>query len=589
MLCHLDVQVSSFDLSDELETRARSARLRDEKSTIAITATFTAEPIEESLAFWMEELGIQSEIKFAPYNQVFQQLLAPSSLLSENQNGVNVIFLRLEDWQRYGVDVSEGSGSDEQVENNVRDIVLAFKSATERSAIPHLLCLCPASSMATADQKRAVFFQQMEEVITCGLKEVSGVYLVTASEILSTYPVEEYSDPYGDEQSHIPYTPAFYAAIGTMVARKINALNNSPYKVIVLDCDQTLWEGVCGEDGAREIRIDPPRSELQKFMVAQHDAGMLLCLCSKNNEEDVIEVFECRSDMCLKREHIISWRHNWKPKSENIRSLAEELKLGLDSFIFIDDNPLECAEVEANCPEVLTLQLPQDVNSISTFLKHIWAFDHLKSTTEDRQRTEFYRQNKKRELACSNSLTFEEFLTSLGLEVRISELVPRNLTRVSELTRRTNQFNLTTIRRSESEIERLCLSAGFECLCVEVRDRFGDYGLVGVMIFEIGSEAIEVDTFLLSCRALGRGVERRMLSRLGEIAIERGLRWVNLQYLPTDKNRLALDVLENIGAQFKEPLGEGSVFRLPADLAAALSPDGFSVDTASNATYTAVD
>jgi len=589
MLCHLEAQVSSFELSDELETRARAARLADEKRTIAITATFTAEPIEESLAFWMEELGIQSEIKFAPYNQVFQQLLAPSSLLTENQKGVNVIFLRLEDWQRDAVDVSESSVSNEQVENNVRDIVLAFKSATERSAIPHLLCLCPASSIATSDKNRAAFFSQMEEVIICGLKEVSGVYLVTASEILSTYPVEEYDDPYGDKQSHIPYTSAFYVAMGTMVARKINALNNSLYKVIVLDCDQTLWEGVCGEDGACGIRIDPARKELQEFMVAQHDAGMLICLCSKNNEEDVIEVFERRSDMRLKREHIISWRHDWKPKSENIRSLAEELNLGLDSFIFIDDNPLECAEVEANCPEVLTLQLPQEVNRIPIFLKHIWAFDHLKSTEEDRQRTEFYRQNKNRELVRSQSLTYEEFLTSLGLEVRISELLPRNLTRVSELTRRTNQFNLTAIRRSESEIERLCLSAGFACLCVEVRDRFGDYGLVGVMIFEVGSEAVEVDTFLLSCRVLGRGVEHRMLSRLGEIAKAEGLRWVNLKYIPTAKNRLALEVLENIGAPFKEPLGQGSIFRLPADLAAALAHDGFRVDPTSNETYMAID
>lgn len=576
MLCHLDVQISTFDLSDELEARARIARLRDEKSTIAITATFTAEPLEESLAFWMEELGIQSEIKFAPYNQVFQQLLDPSSLLSENQKGINVILLRLEDWQRYEVDASEDSGSYEQVENNVRDIVLAFKSAAERSAIPHLLCLCPASTIATADQKRAAFLKKMEEVITFSLKEATGVYLLTASEIFSTYPVEEYYDPYGDEQSHIPYTPAFYAAIGTMIARKINALNNSPYKVIVLDCDQTLWEGVCGEDGPFGIRIDPPRKVLQEFMIAQHDAGMLICLCSKNNEEDVLQVFERRSDMCLKREHIISCRHNWKPKSENIRSLADELKLGLDSFIFIDDNPLECAEVEANCPEVLTLQLPQDVNSIQVFLKHIWAFDHLKSTKEDRRRTEFYRQDKNRELARSKSLTFEEFLTSLGLEVRISEMVPGNLARVSELTRRTNQFNLTTIRRSESEIERLCLSARFECLCVEVRDRFGDYGLVGVMIFEVGSDAMEVDTFLLSCRVLGRGVEHRMLSRLGEIAKERGLSWINLKYIPTDKNRLALDVFENIGTQFKVSLGESSVFRFPAVLAAALSHDRFS-------------
>lgn len=571
MLCRLDVPISSFELSDVLESRAKTARLRDGKSRIVITATFTAEPIEESLAFWMDELAIQYEIKFAPYNQVFQQLLDSSSLLSENQQGINVILLRLEDWQRDETDFGEASESYAQVENTVRDLVIALQSATERSAVPHLLCLCPASSMAMADPKRAVFFKQMEEVITSGLRDAGGVYLITASEILSAYPVEDYDDCYGDKQSHIPYTPAFYAAVGTMVARKIHVLYSPPYKVIVLDCDQTLWEGVCGEDGARGVRIDSPHRELQEFMVAQHDAGMLICLCSKNNEEDVIEVFKRRADMSLKHEHILSWRHNWKPKSENLKSLADELKLGLDSFIFIDDNPLECAEVEANCPAVLTLQLPQEASRIPSFLQHIWAFDRLKSTEEDRRRTTWYRQNQNRELARSNALTFEEFLTSLDVEVRISELSPHQVTRVSELTRRTNQFNLTSIRRSESEVKKLSHSSRLECLCVEVKDRFGDYGLVGVMIFEAGSAALEVDTFLLSCRALGRGVERQMLARLGATAKERGLRWVSLKYIPTDKNGLALEVLESIGAQFKELLGAGSVFRLPADLAAALS------------------
>ena len=234
---------------------------------------------------------------------------------------------------------------------------------------------------------------------------------------------------------------------------------------------------------------------------------------------------------------------------------------------------------------MLTLQLPEDVNRIPTFLQHVWAFDHLKSTEEDRQRTESYRQNQQRELARGSALTFEEFLTSLGLEVHISEMSPRRVARVSELTRRTNQFNLTTIRRSESEMERLCRLPGFECLCVEASDRFGDYGLVGVVIFEVGTEALEVDTFLLSCRALGKQVEHRMLSHLGRTAKERGLRWVDLRYVPTDKNSPALEFLYSTGAQFKESFGTGSVFRLPADLAAAFSPDPLPADAAFNAAY----
>src|SRR5204862_373136 len=177
---------------------------------------------------------------------------------------------------------------------------------------------------------------------------------------------------------------------------KFHALLRPAHKVIVLDCDNTLWAGVCGEDGAKGIRLDPPFQSLQKFMRAQHEAGMLLCLCSKNNEEDVNEVFAQRLDMPLRREHLISSRLNWLSKSENLKSIAQELGLGLDSFIFVDDNPVECAEVEANCPEVLTVQLPEDPQQIPQFLRHCWVFDHLTRTAEDIKRGEMYRQNRQR-------------------------------------------------------------------------------------------------------------------------------------------------------------------------------------------------
>ncbi|MFM7794421.1 MAG: HAD-IIIC family phosphatase, partial [Microcystis panniformis] len=199
--------------------------------------------------------------------------------------------------------------------------------------------------------------------------------------------VENYYDPYGEELGNIPYTLAFFAALGTILARKILALTNSPYKVIVLDCDNTLWHGVCGEDGVKGVKIDAPFRALQEFIIAEQAAGKLICLCSKNQPEDVFAVFEQHPDMLLKVNHLVNWRINWQKKSQNLQSLAEELQLGLDSFIFIDDNPVECGEVRANCPEVLTLQLPEDCNHIPRFLEHIWAFDKLKTTQEDRQRT----------------------------------------------------------------------------------------------------------------------------------------------------------------------------------------------------------
>jgi FkbH-like protein len=546
--------------------RKHGAAQADTQQTIAITATFTAEPLAESLAFWMHELDVPAEIRFAPYNQVFQQLLDPSSLLAKNQYGVNVVLLRFEDWQRF-----ETAGTHEKLEQNVHELSLALQSAAARQRTPYLVCVCPPSPSAVADPDVAALFQEMEQRLVSELLALGGVYPLTTAELAGRYPVPLSYDPYGDQVGHIPYTPAFFAALGTAIARKIHAIQSTPYKVIVLDCDQTLWRGVCGEDGAFGVEIDPPRRALQEFMIAQHDAGRLLCLCSKNSEMDVMAVFEHRPEMPLTREHLVSWRINWQNKSENLRDLAQELQLGLDSFVLIDDNPVECAEVQARCPEVLVLQLPQDAARIPAFLDHVWAFDHLKVTAEDRQRTSLYRQNVARERLRAEALTFEEFMTGLGLEVEISELAVHHLARVAQLSQRTNQFNCTTIRRSEGEIQELCLAGDKTCLVVEVRDRFGDYGLVGVMIFAANPEAIAVDTFLLSCRALGRGVERRMLARLGEIARAKGLGRVDVPYVPTPRNRPALDFLQKVGKRFKVPQDQGFVFGIPAEEAAALA------------------
>ncbi len=540
---------------------------------IAITATFTAEPVEDSLAFWLKELDIPCQIQFAPYNQVFQQLLDPNSLLSQNQKGLNVVLVRLEDWERQEERAQSGQALRKEamnlIERNVRDLAIAVKGAASASPTPQFVCLCPASPGALADSQRQAFFKQMEDWLKSEFNSLGSVYVATPAELTATYPVSKYYDPYGDELGHVPYTPAFFTALGTLIARKLYALINPPHKAIVLDCDQTLWKGVCGEDGALGIEIDPPRRALQEFVVAQNEAGMLVCLCSKNSEEDVVEVFDRRTDMPLTRDRLVSWRINWLPKSENIKSLAKELNLGLDSFIFIDDNPVECAEVQANCPEVLTLLLPVE-GDIPKFLQHVWAFDRLKVTEEDKKRTALYQENVKREQFRTSAASLENFLEGLGLEIDISEMPPHHLSRVSQLTHRTNQFNFTTIRRSESEIQQL-IQSGFEILTVEVRDRFGDYGLVGVAIFAIEADALKVDTFLLSCRALGRGVEHRMLAKLGKIAEDRGLSCVEVYYNPTKKNQPALDFLESVAAPFKQPAAEGFCFPLPVEVAAAVS------------------
>lgn len=537
---------------------------------VVITASFTSEPVKDSLDFWMQEIGIPCLIEFAPYNQILQQLLDINSLQSRNEQGVNVVLVRFEDWQK-DKETDDVQTFDEKLNWNVEEFLLALQAALQRSAAPYLVCICPASPTALADPHRVQVFQDMEERLVSELNNISGAYLVTSSELTATYPVADYYDPYGEENGNIPYTPVFFSALGTAIARIIRALKSRTYKVIALDCDNTLWSGVCGEDGAAGVKIDPPYQALQEFIVAQQEAGKLICLCSKNHEDDVFAVFERYQDMPLKRHHLVNWRVNWQPKSENLKSLACELQLGLDSFIFIDDNPVECMEVRANWPEVLTLQLPEDPNQIPRFLEHIWVFDQLKVTKEDKKRTELYWQNVQRERFRQDLLTFADFLAGLGLEIEIAHMEPEQLQRVAQLTERTNQFNLTTIRRSQGEIQQICDAGSLECRLVKVKDRFGDYGLVGLLLFASQGETLTVDTFLLSCRVLGRGVEHRMLAHLGAIAQERRLSRVEVSYLPTKKNQPALDFLESIGEQFKQEKDGGWLFQFPSAMAAELT------------------
>jgi FkbH-like protein/FkbM family methyltransferase len=513
-----------------------------------------------------QEGSVLEEVKCLLKEKGFE-LAVEEEILLQDSGLYNIYATRLT--QASNLSLKEPLSNTAKIEQNLKDLVLALESAVKRSSTPYLVYICPASPAIITDAARSTFHQQMEDLLASYLDGVSGVYLVNSSELAAKYPVVKYYDPHGDEFGKVPYTSTYFTALGTAIARKIYAIKSAPRKVIVLDCDNTLWKGVVGEDGVMGIEITSGFLALQEMMVAQQQAGMLICLCSKNNEADVVEVFEKRPDMPLRKEHIVSMRINWMSKSENIKALATELNLGLDSFILIDDNPVECAEVQAICPEVLTLQLPID-GDIPRFLNHVWAFDRLKVTEEDKQRTTLYQQNLERDRFAKESLTIEDFLAGLALKVEIKEPTPAQLPRVSQLTQRTNQFNLTTIRRSEGEIQQL-LQSEVECRIVEVSDRFGDYGVVGVMIFSTGDDTINVDTFLLSCRVLGRGVEHRMLARLAEIAKERGLSRVDVTYIPTQKNLPALNFLDSLGADFKQPLDKGYRYCLPVEFAAAVS------------------
>ncbi len=519
-----------------------SATSSEQEGRLAIAASFVAEPVEQSLQYWMGELGMTTPIAFAPFDQVFQQLLDPESLLGANREGTNIVLLRIEDW----LSQPAGDGFDATVvDRHARDLVAAL-TVSARRGIPHLLFFCPASPRVWADAARQSALRQTEAFVADQLSREPGVHVVTSDTLDATYPVTDFYDAHADRIGRIPYTMPAFTALGTAIARTLHAPSNLRRKLVILDADQTLWSGVCAEDGTQGIRLGAEHIALQQFMLEQHRAGMLLALCSANDEADVAEVFRQRTDMPLARDHFAGWRVDWRPKSENIASLALELDVGLDSIVFIDDDDAACAEVRAHCPEVLTLQLPRRSESIPQFLRHLWVFDRLKITREAGLRTANFHDQARREQVRVASPTLEDFIAGLDLRCEVSPLAAADIPRVTELTHRTNQFNLTTLRRSEAEIQALCRAEGTACLVVRVADRFGDYGLVGVLIVQRQSAALAVTTCLLSCRALGRGVEFRMLAALGETARSYGLDWVDLVYVPTARNRPARNFLDTV-------------------------------------------
>lgn len=544
--------------------------------SIAVAATFTAEPVEATLRFWMKELGFEAAVEVAAYNQVFQHLLDPASPLGRGSD-VNLLLVRPEDWQREAIEqgdhgcATNGSAMAldlAKAQRDVNDFIDAARAAASRGPTPTIVLICPPTPALMP--RHGEDLAKLEQRIVEGLAG-TALHVIPSRDLAALYPVADYHDAQLDRMGHIPFTEEAFAAIGTMAARRIAAIRRSPRKVIALDCDNTLWRGVVGEDGPEGIRFDAGFVALQQFMIAQSEAGMILCLVSKNIEDDVARVFEVRADMPLREAHIVARKVNWIPKSQNLAALAAELSLGIDSFIFIDDNPVECAEVKAALPQVLVLNLPKDDAAIPDFLRHVWEFDHLKVTSEDRQRTAMYRQNMAREQLLKESVTFDQFLASLDLQIVLREPDAAQMPRVAQLTQRTNQFNFTTIRRSQEEIESLLKTGRFHCLIVEVKDRFGDYGLVGVLLYEIAQSELRVDSFMLSCRVLGRGVEHRMMQRMGEIALERGLPFVNATFVPTKKNVPALNFLQSIGRDHEALLSDRYVFRFPTAFAAQLA------------------
>lgn len=519
---------------------ALTAETVEPKPRLLVGASFTATPLEEPVRFWFDELRLAYQLEFAPYQQLIAALLDPAGLFADNRRGVNVVLFRLEDL----------ASSSQEIETHALELAGVLRTVASRAAVPWLVSICPESPRFLETHQRQAFAETLRRTLDRELAGQPNLILISADGVIARYEVTEVDDPLGERAGHLPYRDAFFAALGTQLVRTIVALERPPFKVIAADCDNTLWTGICGEDGPAGVTLDDARRSLQQVLVAQRGQGMLLSLVTKNNQADVEETFAVHPEMPLRWDDFAATRINWQPKSKNVLQLCTQLKMGLNAFIFLDDDAKECAEMRRECPEVATLQLPAGAKEIPRFLQHAWVFDQVKPVTgEDRERSRMYSEEQERTRLEAQSRDLGQFIASLRLEVLFAPITSETLPRAAQLTQRTNQMNVAPRRWTEGELKGALDAGGLNAFTVTVSDRFGSYGLVGLLLYQLEEHTLNVTGLMLSCRALGRGVEHRMLAHAAELAMQALKAVVVVEFEAAPRNQPAREFLSQVSAQ----------------------------------------
>jgi FkbH-like protein len=334
-----------------------------------------------------------------------------------------------------------------------------------------------------------------------------------------------------------------------------------------LDCDNTLWGGVIGEDGIEGIKLglDYPGSSFLAFQqecLNLYNRGVILALCSKNNEADVVDVLASHKHCLLKKHHFATWQINWDDKAKNLVRIADSLNIGIDSLVFVDDNPFECDWVQKELPQVEVINLSKSPFNYRRELLNTGYFDSLSFSTEDKKRSEMYVSDSHRKLMLENSSSFEDYLNDLDLHAEVGRPCSDDIPRISQLTQKTNQFNLTSYRYTEGDIKNFLTSNSIEVIYLRVKDRISELGLIGVAIVEYGNQQANIHGLMMSCRALGRGAEDVLMGLIFKRSQQRGCKKLIGTYIKTKKNAQVADFYEKNKFSFVEEFEDKSTWEL---------------------------
>ena len=539
-------QVREFENTDYYEQSTKIYFLRN----------FTIEMIEPYLKYNLYSNGIKPEVIFGEYDVINQELLDPQSNLHKVNPEIIILAMFMDNF------VPELLSSKDELIDFLSDLDEQFELLlVNTDSLIILNTFIP--SMYSEWGIASLSHVSKSEYIICKINQHIREYVSNHSDRFFLVDWERLIRILGEENSidyrfwyssRAPFKNAFLDLYSREITKIVRALKGLSKKCVILDCDNTLWGGVVGEDGLDGIKLDkhsyPGRVffDFQKNLLYLYERGVLITLCSKNNEEDVWEVLDNHPYSLLKRSHLTGWRINWENKVKNIESLARELNIGLDSMVLVDDSPVECGQVKQYLPDVTVITVPQKLYIYPPLLLRDGLFDTLNFSSEDKNRTQMYQFEARRKQDQKQFSSIDDYLASLELVETIHPIRPGEIARVAQLTQKTNQFNLTTRRYSEADIKRFADDPDAAIYVLYVNDRYGEYGLTGILIARFEDHKCILDSFLLSCRILGRKLEKVFVFHcMKEIIKSHNISQWQAEYIPSKKNQQVMSFWEDMG------------------------------------------
>jgi FkbH-like protein len=524
---------------------------------LALLGRSTLDSLAPQLELALLARGIAPEILAAPYGSFMQELIDPESATARFAPQFAIVVLTpfdIPEWPSPHAGVQEADAVAERV---AKQLLASCEQLRKRVGTEvlidnfHALPTRPFGNVgARIAGDRNNFIQRLN--VKLGDLVPAGIHLIDTASLAARHGISRWHDARLWFEAKQPMALDLMVDYAQTIAAVVSGALGGSRKVVVLDLDDTLWGGVIGDAGLSGIELGEgsPRGEafkaFQQYLRSLRDRGILLAVSSKNETANARLPFEEHPETVLKLSDFAAFRASWDPKADNIRAMAADLDLGLNAFVFVDDNPAERELVRQTLPEVAVIDLPEDPSEYSKALESSRWLEVPVVTDDDRARAGQY-QSRAEARALAETMDLSEFLASLEMRAQVAPIDGVSLARATQLINKSNQFNLTTRRLTESEVQALAADPDVCTLTVRLADRFGDHGLVSVLIASQRGPVVEIDDWLMSCRVLKRGVERMLLEQLADWAGEHGVGEVRGKFIPTGRNELVRTLLDDLG------------------------------------------